>query len=143
MAVDLAVAAVAGQDQHAGPGCPDLVHLAAAVKNPFVIVPRGQRPAAPAAARLVQPVGMQIDPVFQALVHDPAGFFEIAVAEPFPGPPAVVAGVVVGGADIEAPAIQADTPAFDVFDQQVKHRHGFKFFERFGKPSLETNLVAR
>jgi hypothetical protein len=122
------MAAVTGQYQHLGAGCTDLRHFAAAVEDPFVVVSRGQRAAAAAAADLVQPVGMQVNPILKTLVHDPSGLFEIAVAESFFGPSPIITGVVVGGPHLKPTSVQANASALDILDEQVKHGNRFKFF---------------
>ena len=132
------MAAVARQYQHPGTRCTDLLHFTAAIEDPFVVVSRCQRTAATAATDLVQPVGVQIDPILQALVHYPSGLFKIAVTEAFFGPSAIIAGVVVGGPHIETPAVQSNAPALDILDEQIKYRNGFKFLQGFGKPFLQT-----
>jgi len=110
------MAAVARQYQHPGTRCTDLLHFTAAIEDPFVVVSRGQRTAAAAATDLVQPVGMQINPIFEALVQDPSGLLEIAVTEAFIGPSPVVAWVVVGGPHVESLAVQANASALDILD---------------------------
>ena len=82
---------------------------------------------------------MQIDPIIQALVHNPSRLFEKSVAESFVGPPAVIARIVVGRAYVIEPLfVQLNTPTFDIIDQQVKYRNRIEFLKCFGKPCLQT-----
>ena len=118
-AAELAVAAVAGHDQHLGTCRTNLFHFAAAVENAIFVVTRGQCAAPAAAANLVEAVGVHINPVFETLIHDPAGLFKIAVPESFLSPAPAVAGIVVGGAYVEAPPVQSDASLPDICNQQV------------------------
>jgi hypothetical protein len=63
---------------------------------------------------------VKIDPVLHALVQDPPGFFEKAVAELHFGFPAVVARVVVAGPLGEPLAVDLYFSALDVVDQKIE-----------------------
>jgi len=132
------MAAVTRDHQHAGAGGLDLFHFAPAVKNAFVVVPVGQGPAPTPATELVHALWIEIHPMGQALIHDPARFFEKTVAESFLRAPAVVAGVMVSGQIRNTGAVQADATLSDIADQQIENGDGFKLLERFGVPFLQT-----
>ncbi len=132
------MATVAGHDHHPGARSVDLLHLATAIVDAFFVVPAGERTAASAAANLVLTAGVQINPIFQALIQNPARLFEKAMAEPLLGAAAVIAGVVISRQTFKPGAVQADAAIFDITDQKIENRDGFKFFQGFGIPTLQT-----
>jgi len=73
-----------------------------------------------------------------ALLGDPPGFFEIAVAESLLALPPVIAGIMNGREFFVDGVVQFDSSCFDVFFQEVVDRDDFVFFEDFGIPSLQT-----
>ena len=115
--VQLAVTAMAGYHNHAGACGFDLLHFPPAVINAFLVVTAGQCASPAAAANLVETVGMQIHPVFDALSQNPAGFFEKAVTEPLERPAPVIARIVVGGALSETALVELYAPVFNIVDQ--------------------------
>jgi len=137
-AIDLAVAAVARQYEHFGTGGSNLVHFATTVKNAFIVISGGQGTAAATAADLVKLLGVQIHPIFQALIQNPSGLLKKTVAETFLRPASVIAGIMVSGFDFEAPAIQPNAPAFDIINQQIEDGDCPEFFQSLGKPFLQT-----
>jgi len=104
-AVDLSVAGVARHNEHLCTRGSDLFHFTSAVKDALIVIAVGQSPSPSAAADLIDLIGVQVHPPGQALVHNPARFGKVAVTEPFPGPPAVVAWIVVGGRHVDAVAV--------------------------------------
>ena len=129
--VELAVATMAGNDKHFSAGSLDLIHFPAGVENTIFVIAGNQRTAAAAATDLVQTVWIKIHPVLQALIQNPARFVKKTVSEAFQGFAAVVAGIVIGGQDIEPGPVQSDAPFFDILNKQVKYRYKSEFFESF------------
>jgi len=62
----------------------------------------GQGPAAAAAADLMLAGRVEVDPVVEALRQDPARLLVIPVSEQLFRFAAVIAGIMLGGQDIEA-----------------------------------------
>ncbi len=91
------MAAVAWHYNHFSAGRLDLAHFFSAVVNPFFIISVNQCAAAAAAADLVAFCGVQINPVREALVHDPAGFIKISVTKSFFCFTTVIAWVMIYG----------------------------------------------
>jgi len=130
--VELAVAAMTGDHEHIGPGCPDLVELAPGVKNPLLIISRSKRTSASAAADLVHLARIQIPPVIHALTQDPPGLFKETVSEVALSLSAVVAGVMIRGHAVFEPGfVQADFLVPDVFDEEIEHGDEMIFFQDF------------
>ena len=95
--VELAMTTVAGYHNHLGTYGFYLLNLAATVVNAFVTVTGNQCATTATATNLIHLGGIEINPVFEALIEDPAGFFKVTIAEHFLGPASVVAGIVIGG----------------------------------------------
>ena len=66
--IQLTVTAMTGHHHHIGTGRLDLIEFSAGIENAFLIIPVYQGTAAAAATNLIVPVGVKIDPVFQALI---------------------------------------------------------------------------
>lgn len=92
------------------------------------MIPGGQGTAAPAAADLIHFVGIKIDPVLDAVIQNPSGFFKIAVAESFLSPSSIIAWIMIGGALGKFRFIQSNTTVFDICYQQIENRHELKLF---------------
>ena len=136
--VHLAVAAVTGKHQHLRAGSTDLGHFPAAVMYAFFIVTAGQCPAAAAAAHLMHPAGMQVNPIGHTLVQYPPRFFKKAMAKALPGAATVIAWIMVRRSLSIPLAIQFDPPGLDIFNEQIEHGDGFELFQGFGIPCLQT-----
>lgn len=130
--VELAVAAVAGDNNHLRTRRLDLIHLFLTIENSFFPISSGHGSTAAAAADLMQPVRIQIEPVFDALIENPAGFVKESVAEPHKCLAPVVAGIVIGCRLGEASMVNFDPAVFDILYQQIKHCHKVEFFYRLG-----------
>lgn len=127
-----------GQNQHLGSGQPNLLHFTATVKYPFFVIACGQCAATAAATDLMQPIGVQIHPIVETLIHNPSRLLKKAVAEPFLGASPIIAWIVVCCLGFESSTIKFDAFAFDIFNEQIKNRDRLKFFQGLGKPSLQT-----
>ena len=73
-----------------------------------------------------------------ALLGDPPGFFEIAVAEGLLAFPAVIAWVMHGREFFVDGFVEFDSSRLDVFFQEIVDRYDLVFLENFGKPVLQT-----
>ncbi len=111
---ELPVATMTWNDDHIGAACPDLLHFATAVKYTLFVIPGSQSSATSPAAGLQLPVGVQINPITDALVQDPARLFEKTMIESFQRASAVIAGIMVSRLDVQAIAIQFDAARFDI-----------------------------
>lgn len=136
--VELTVATVAWDNNHFGACRSDLFKFSAPIKDTFFIVPVDQCAATTAAADLVHAIGMQIDPVFHALVENPAWLIKVAVSEPFLRFTPVIAGIMVCDDAFKTGFIQLDPAGFDVIDQQIENRICADVFQNFGVPAFET-----
>ncbi len=99
----------------------DLLHFATTIIDAFLIVTGDQGAAAAAAAELIHARGVEVDPILDALIQDPAGFVKIAVPEHFLGATSVITGVMVGGHAVETRFIQLNSTIFDIAYQKVKN----------------------
>jgi len=127
------MAAVAGYHDGVGTGGLDLFHLTPAVVDAFLIVARHQGATPTATAELIHACRVEIDPIFHALVQDPAGFSKITVPEYFLGAAAVVAGIMIGGHTVKLGFIQLDTAFFDVAYQKIEYGDKIILFKCFGE----------
>ena len=127
---ELPVTAVTGHHDHGGARGLDLLHFSAAVIHPFFVIAGGQGPAAAAAADLILPGRIEVDPVFEALRHDPARFLVIPVSEQLFRFTAVIAGIMVGCRSFEAGFIQFDSSLFYIPYKKIEYRDKFKFFKK-------------
>ena len=118
---ELTVAAVAWHHHDGGTGGLDLLHFPAAVMDPFFVVSVDQCTAATAAANLMLPVGIKFDPLFDALIQNPARLLVIAVSEQFLRFATVIAGIVVCDQQIVSVFVQPDALFGDVMDQQIEY----------------------
>jgi hypothetical protein len=137
-AVKLAVAAVAGDHKHPGPGGPDLIYLFSGIKHTLFVIAVYQRAAAAAATDLIHAIGVKIYPVLHALIQNPPRFLEITVSKSHLSSTAVIARIMKGCQNIKPFAIKFDKSLFDIPDQQIKNRYKFKFFECFRKIFFKT-----
>jgi hypothetical protein len=93
--VELSVATVARYHKHFRAGSLDLIHFFSAVKNALGVISGGQGTAAAAAAELIFPAGIQINPCVHALIQYPSGFVKKAVSEQLLSFAPVIAGIVI------------------------------------------------
>ena len=136
--VDLAMAAVTGEHQHLGTDGANLFHFPSTVIDALLVVSVCQSPSPAAAADLMHSAGMQINPVGHTLIQYPSGFFEKTVPKSLLGPAAVIARVMVGRPLIETVAVQFNAPGLDIVYEQIEHGNGFKLFQGFREPFLQT-----
>ena len=125
----LAVAAVARYHHHRGAGSLDLFHFPTAIINSFFVVAGRQGTAAAAAANLELFGWIHIDPIFQALAHNPAGLLIVAMAEQLFRLTAVVAGIVISSQNVISAFIDSDALLFDVVNQKIKHGEHTDFLQ--------------
>jgi hypothetical protein len=131
------MAAVTRHYDHLRAGCLDLLHLAAAIKNPFIIVTGHQRATATAAAELIHPARIQVNPCFEALIQNPTRFVKKSVAKTFLGPAPVITGIMIGGPIFETGVIDFDAAILDVLDQQIEHRNKVEFGQNLRKVGFQ------
>ena len=136
--VELAVAAVAGDNDQIDARGLDLVHLLPAIVDALRVIARDQSAPAAAAAELTAPGRIQIDPLFNALAQDPPGLFIISVAEKLFRPPPVIAGVMVGDNALDLCAVKPDAALLDVFDKEIENRIGAELCKCLGIPLFKT-----
>ena len=120
------MAAVTGDNYHLCIGNPDLVHLSATVVHPLIIKTGGHCAAATAAANLMHPVGIQVDPSFQAAIENPARFLKKTMSEFHLGFAPIITGIVIGDLSGKAGAIDPDSLLFNIANQQIEYRHEFE-----------------
>lgn len=102
----------------------DLFYFSPAIEDSFRVISGGQGATAAAATELIPSVGVQVHPVLDTMIKDPARFFIVAVAEFFFSIAGIVAGIMIGGHPLESGTIQPDSSLRDIFDQQVENRKG-------------------
>ena len=130
--------AVAGNNEHICTAGLDLIHLFSGVKNALFVVTGYQCTTAAAATDLIHAGGIEVHPVFHALIQNPARFFK----KPMPKAPlsfaAVVAGIVIGCRSLKSGSVQFNAAFLYVLHKQIKNRYKSEFFKRLGEMFFET-----
>jgi len=101
-AVELPVAAVAGDNHHFGACRFYLINFPFTVKDSFLVVPGCECAAPASAAQLVLLCRINIDPVFQALIQYPSRFVKKSVTEYLFGFPAIIARIMIRGNNLKS-----------------------------------------
>jgi hypothetical protein len=122
---------MAWNHDHLCPCGPDLVDFFPGIKDTLLIIPGGQGSSSAAATDLVHSIGIKVNPVFHALIQNPAGFIKKAVAETLLSPSSIIAWIMIGGKFRKSGSVQMDTTFFNVLYQQIKNRHKFEFGQCF------------
>ena len=115
-----------GDNHHVRTCRPNLVHLSATVVHPLIIITGRHGTAAAAATDLMHPVGIQVNPIFQAVIENPTWFLKKAMSELHLGLAPVVTRIVIGGQAGKAVSIDFNSLLLNVANQQVEYRHEFK-----------------
>jgi len=136
--IKLPVATVAGNHNHFCPCGPYLVDFFSGIKDTLIIIPGSHGSTASATADLIHFIGIKIDPVFKALIHNPARFIKKAMAETFLGSSSIIAWIMVGDKFRKLGSVQSDTTLFNICYEQIKNRYKSKFIKNFGIIFLKT-----
>ena len=95
----------------------DLLFFLPAMLYSFLVIWRKPYTTSGATAKLVRPVGIEVQPVFRALIHDPARLFIVAMAKHHLRLPTVVARIVVGSQLRVSGLVDLDPAFFDVLNK--------------------------
>jgi hypothetical protein len=136
--VKLTVTAMTGDNQHFGAAGSDLIHLFSGVKNAFFVVACYQRATAAAATNLIHTGWIKINPVFHALLQNPARFFKKSTSEASLSFAAVIAGVMIGCRSLKSGSVYFNAAFLYVLHQQIEDRYKSKFFKRLRIMFFET-----
>ncbi len=129
---------MAGNNYHFCTAGPDLIHLFSGVINTLFVVAGYQRTAAAAATDLIHAGWVKVQPVFHALIQNPARFFKKSMPEAPPGFAAVIAGVMIGCRALKSGSVQFNAVFLYVLHQQIKNRYTAEFIKNQREMFFET-----